>query len=92
MAMSRLRQTVGETTMEPTIAQREPIAVELEAGEEMYWCACGRSANQPYCDGSHAGTEFRPRLYTATETGTDYLCACKHTKTPPLCDGSHNDL
>jgi CDGSH-type Zn-finger protein len=78
--------------MEPRIAQKEPIAVELEAGEDMYWCTCGQSANQPYCDGSHAGSDFRPQLYTAPETGTAYLCACKHTKTPPLCDGSHNAL
>jgi CDGSH-type Zn-finger protein len=78
--------------MEPTVAGTEPIAVELEAGDEVYWCTCGRSAGQPYCDGSHAGTGFVPLPYTAPESGTAYLCACKHTKTPPLCDGSHSEL
>jgi CDGSH-type Zn-finger protein len=78
--------------MEPTIAQNSPIEVEVEAGEVIYWCSCGLSGNQPYCDGSHAGSGFVPKAYTPEETGTAYLCACKHTKNPPLCDGSHNSL
>ena len=88
----RRRAVGGSKIMEPKVAGAEPIAVELEAGEEMYWCTCGLSANQPYCDGSHAGSDFRPQLYAAEETGTAYLCTCKQTKTPPLCDGSHSSL
>ncbi len=78
--------------MEPKIAQEEPIAVELEAGDTVYWCSCGQSANQPYCDGSHAGSDFRPLAYTAEASGTAYFCGCKQTKTAPLCDGSHGAL
>jgi CDGSH-type Zn-finger protein len=78
--------------MEPTIAQKAPIPVELEAGKMIYWCACGRSANQPYCDGSHAGSAFAPKAYTPAVNGTAYLCACKHSKNAPLCDGSHKSL
>lgn len=78
--------------MQPKIAQKVPIPVELEAGKAIYWCACGQSANQPYCDGSHAGSTFGPKQYTPATTGTAYLCACKQTKNPPLCDGSHQSL
>jgi CDGSH-type Zn-finger protein len=78
--------------MEPKIAQKGPIQAELQAGKTIYWCACGRSANQPYCDGSHAGSTFGPKPYTPTASGTAYLCACKHSKNAPLCDGSHQSL
>jgi CDGSH-type Zn-finger protein len=78
--------------MEPKIAQTEPVAIELEAGDTVFWCSCGQSANQPYCDGSHAGTPFRPKPYKAETEGTVYFCACKQTKNPPFCDGSHNAL
>lgn len=77
---------------EPKIAARKPAAVELEAGQEVWWCACGRSANQPYCDGSHKGTGFEPVAFTAEKDGTYYLCQCKHTKDAPMCDGSHSKL
>ena len=78
--------------MEPKIAQKGPIPVELEAGKAIYWCACGESANQPYCDGSHAATPFTPKAFTPEKSGTAYLCACKHSKNAPLCDGSHQTL
>jgi CDGSH-type Zn-finger protein len=78
--------------MEPTIAQKAPIPVELETGKTIYWCACGRSANQPYCDGSHTGSAFAPKAYTPAVSGTAYLCACKHSKNAPLCDGTHKSL
>ncbi len=78
--------------MPPVIAQKSPIAVELESGKTYYWCTCGRSANQPFCDGSHKGTEFAPHAFTAQETKTAYLCACKGTKNQPFCDGSHKTL
>lgn len=78
--------------MEAKIAKNGPIAVELEAGKPIYWCSCGQSANQPYCDGSHAGSEFRPLPYAPITSGTAYLCACKRSGRPPLCDGSHRAL
>ncbi len=77
---------------EPTIASKEPIAVDLQAGETYHWCSCGLSQKQPFCDGSHKDTEFTPLAYTAEETKTAYLCACKRTKGQPFCDGSHKDL
>jgi len=76
---------------EPTIAATEPAVLELEAGA-YYWCACGKSANQPFCDGSHEGTAFTPQAFEITEKQTVALCQCKHTKNPPFCDGSHADL
>ena len=77
---------------EPTIAQKEPYPVDVEAGKTYYWCACGRSANQPFCDGSHKGTEFAPIKYEATESGTVFFCGCKHSSDKPFCDGSHAGL
>ncbi len=76
---------------EPIIAQKGPYEMELEAGE--YWfCSCGRSTNQPFCDGSHQGTDFQPLSFNVAEKSTLWLCGCKHSKNPPFCDGSHNDL
>ncbi len=73
----------------PIIADNKPVRVQLTAGEEQYWCACGRSQNQPFCDGSHAGTSFTPVPFTAEADGEAFLCACKRTGTPPYCDGTH---
>ena len=78
--------------MEPKIAQKAPYAVELEAGKEYHWCACGQSNNQPFCDGSHHGTEFTPMAFTPEKTGKAYLCGCKHSNKKPFCDGSHTKL
>ena len=78
--------------MDPVIAQKSPIAVELKAGETYYWCTCGKSAKQPFCDGGHKGSEFTPQAFTADESKTAYLCACKHTKGQPFCDGAHKAL
>lgn len=75
--------------MEPKRAADTPIAVELEAGKTYYWCACGRSNNQPFCDGSHKTTSFQPVAFTPEASGTKYLCRCKQTKNQPFCDGSH---
>lgn len=77
---------------EPVIAQKGPFPVELEAGKSYSWCACGRSATQPFCDGSHRGTEFTPVRFQATETKTAYLCGCKHSANKPFCDGTHARL
>jgi CDGSH-type Zn-finger protein len=67
-----------------------PIAVDVEAGKIYWWCSCGRSASQPFCDGTHKGSEYAPMKYTAAESGRLWFCACKQTGSPPLCDGSHN--
>jgi len=76
----------------PKIAGKAPIPVELEAGKSYAWCTCGESTNQPFCDGSHAGSEFSPKVFKAEETKTAYMCTCKHTKNPGFCDGSHAKL
>jgi CDGSH-type Zn-finger protein len=76
----------------PKMAGDSPTAVEVEAGKAYMWCACGLSKKQPYCDGSHGQTEFRPIFYKAETTQTVYFCNCKSTKTAPLCDGSHKKL
>ncbi|VAW61646.1 Glutamate synthase [NADPH] large chain [hydrothermal vent metagenome] len=73
----------------PVIADNKPVQVMLTGGEEYYFCACGRSKSQPFCDGSHAGTDFKPQAFTAEQDGDAYLCACKHTGNAPFCDGSH---
>jgi CDGSH iron-sulfur domain-containing protein 3 len=78
--------------MEPKIAQKAPYVVELEAGKSYYWCACGQSKNQPFCDGSHRGGEFVPLPFQPEVSGTKYLCGCKKSKNPPYCDGTHKAL
>ena len=77
---------------EPVIAQKAPYRVDVEAGKAYFWCACGLSKSQPFCDGSHKGTGLAPLKYEATATGPAYFCGCKHTAKPPLCDGSHSKL
>lgn len=77
---------------EAKIAQQAPFAAELEAGRKYFWCACGRSANQPFCDGSHKGTDIRPVPFEPGQSGTAYLCGCKRTGDSPYCDGTHNAL
>ena len=77
---------------EPTIAARKPAKVELEAGKTYLWCACGRSKNQPFCDGSHAGSEWTPLVFKAEKTETAMLCQCKRTGNKPRCDGTHAKL
>ncbi len=77
---------------EPNIAAKAPIGIEVEAGKAYFWCSCGKSAKQPFCDGSHSGSEFSPLRYTAEESKTLYFCQCKHTAKKPLCDGSHSKL
>ena len=79
-------------TEEAQIAQKSPYGVDVEAGETYYWCACGRSNKQPFCDGSHEDTGFEPVAYTAEKTETVYFCGCKHSSNKPLCDGSHKNL
>ena len=73
----------------PESPQKAPYPVEVEAGKTYYWCACGRSKNQPFCDGSHAGSSFTPIAHTPSESGKAYFCGCKHSVRKPLCDGTH---
>jgi CDGSH-type Zn-finger protein len=76
----------------PVVAAKQPIAVDLVAGREYWWCACGRSKNQPFCDGSHQGTGIEPVGFKAEKNGEHWLCRCKQTKTRPFCDGSHKSV
>lgn len=73
----------------PIISDNRPIPVTLKKGEEYYFCSCGRSSSQPFCDGSHAGTEFTPKAFIADDDDEAYLCACKHSQNIPFCDGTH---
>ncbi|VAW99643.1 Glutamate synthase [NADPH] large chain [hydrothermal vent metagenome] len=76
---------------EPVCAKQGPYTVELEPGD-YYWCACGLSNNQPFCDGSHKDTDFTPEKLTITEKGTFHLCGCKRSADKPMCDGTHTKL
>jgi CDGSH-type Zn-finger protein len=77
---------------ESVVAQKGPYSVEVEAGKKYLWCACGRSAKQPFCDGTHKGTEFRPVEYVAEKAVTAFFCGCKQTNRRPMCDGTHGKL
>jgi CDGSH-type Zn-finger protein len=77
---------------EPVITQKAPFGIEVEAGKSYYWCACGKSASQPFCDGSHKGSGISPVKYEATETKKVHFCGCRHSHNLPLCDGTHKSL
>jgi CDGSH-type Zn-finger protein len=76
---------------DPVVAQKAPYVVDEEAGKK-WWCACGRSAGQPYCDGSHKGTGITPVAVEIEAPRKVAYCGCKHTGTPPFCDGAHRNL
>ncbi len=76
---------------EPFVAQKSPFAVELAPGD-YWWCACGRSKRQPFCDGSHKGSGIDPMKFSVTEAQKVWLCGCKRSAAKPLCDGSHTKL
>jgi CDGSH iron-sulfur domain-containing protein 3 len=77
---------------EPDIGGRAPIAIEVEAGKSYWWCACGRSKTQPFCDGSHKDTGFTPVEFKAETSGKVFFCTCKRSARKPTCDGSHKKL
>lgn len=75
----------------PEVPQKSPYVLNLEAGK-YYWCSCGKSAKQPFCDGSHKGSEFTPKLVELTEAKTVALCGCKNSANGVFCDGTHAKL
>lgn len=76
----------------PDIAQKAPYKIEIESGKTYFWCACGKSAKQPFCDGAHKGSEFSPVKYEATESKTAFFCGCKRSAKSPMCDGTHSRI
>lgn len=76
----------------PIVAQKGSYKIEVEAGQSYWWCACGKSGKQPFCDGSHKGSSFRPLEFKAEEAGIVSFCGCKATGKQPRCDGSHKNL
>lgn len=75
--------------LQPVIVDKKPVFLELEAGT-YYWCSCGHSTNQPFCNGAHKGTDFVPTKFEVTEKKKVALCLCKHTAKVPFCDGTHH--
>ena len=76
----------------PIVADNQPVKVSLSKGQEYHFCTCGRSGSQPFCDGSHVGTTFTPKVIVSEQDGEAYLCACKHTGNAPYCDGTHKQF
>lgn len=76
---------------QPNIAQKAPYAAELQPGT-YWWCACGKSQKQPFCDGSHKGSSLVPQQFVVSEAKTVWLCGCKYSANKPFCDGSHKKL
>lgn len=77
---------------EPILASRVPFAVDVQEGTTYWWCACGRSKRQPFCDGSHKTTEFTPVEFVARRTERVWFCGCKRSAGRPLCDGTHKTI
>jgi len=76
----------------PHSTEANPFEVELEEGQKYFFCTCGLSQKQPFCDGAHKGSGLKSLCFTAESTGKAWLCGCKQTKTPPFCDGSHKEI
>ena len=83
---------MAEPTTAAVVAQKAPYGVDVEAGKTYYWCRCGRSAKQPFCDGAHKGTGFTPIAHVPEKNAKVWFCGCKATKGQPFCDGSHKAL
>ena len=76
----------------PVVAQKAPMPVEVEEGKHYFWCSCGKSAKQPFCDGSHKDTGMTPVKFTAPASKKVFFCGCKKSAKSPLCDGTHAKL
>ena len=76
----------------PIVAQKGSYKIEVEAGKSYWWCSCGQSSKQPFCDGSHKSSTFAPVKYTASTNAIVSFCGCKASSKFPLCDGSHKNL
>ena len=76
----------------PIVAQKSPIPIEVEAGKTYFWCSCGKSSKQPFCDGSHKDTGFTPTAWKAEEAGKKFFCGCKMSGKQPFCDGTHSKI
>ena len=76
----------------PKICGKAPLAVDAIKDKKYAWCACGLSEKQPFCNGTHRGSDFVPKIFNETENKKIYLCNCKQTSSPPYCDGTHNKL
>jgi len=76
----------------PICTKKAPYVVEVEEGKTYYYCTCGKSEKQPFCDGAHKGTEFSAHAWTAEKTGNAYFCGCRASQKEPMCDGAHKDL
>jgi CDGSH-type Zn-finger protein len=83
---------MSDAAPQPVIAQKAPYPVEVEAGKSYWWCTCGKSSKQPFCDGSHKRGAFSPMKYTAEKDSKLWFCGCKATGRAPLCDGRHKAL
>lgn len=94
MAVQMTTSQEGQSIMadDPVVAQKSPYQVDLQEGRAYFWCRCGRSKSQPFCDGSHEDTGIEPLRFVAPNSGTFNLCGCKGTDDEPFCDGSHNML
>ena len=77
---------------DPVVAQKAPMPVKVEAGKTYFWCACGKSRKQPFCDGAHKGSGFAPVKFTAEADKKLFFCGCKASARAPFCDGTHKDL
>ena len=77
---------------DPAIGQKAPMSVEVEEGKSYFWCSCGKSANQPFCDGSHKGTGMTPIKFTASANKKVFFCGCKKSAKSPFCDGTHSKM